>query len=179
MKWNLEKRKVKELYEYAKNARTLTKEQAAHLYASIDKFGLCEPIVINQDGTVIGGHQRLRTMRKMGYKEVDVYVPDTPLGEREVEELNIRLNKNSGDWDWDMLGNAWDVSDLLDWGFTEKEMGIAEDVTSDERGNDEENKSKSCCMTITFMNADHLQEAENKIATIVDAYPGSSIKVKV
>ncbi len=178
MKWKLEKRKVKDLYEYTKNPRTLSKEQAAHLHSSLDKFGQCEPIVINSDNIIIGGHQRLRTMRKMGYKEVDVYVPDSPLSEKEVEELNIRLNKNSGDWDWDMLGNAWDENDLIEWGFTEKEMHI-EDIESSGEEAGEGPANKSCSMTIKFMDVGHLQEAENKIATIVDAYPGSSYKIKV
>lgn len=178
MKWKLEKRKVKDLYEYAKNARSLSKEQAAHLHASIDKFGQCEPIVITTDDVIIGGHQRLRTMRKMGYKEVDVYVPDSPLSEKEVEELNIRLNKNTGDWDWDMLGNAWDPEDLVEWGFTMDELHL-EEIPSDEGGGDEESPSQKCSMTIHFQDVGHLQEAENRIATIVDEYAGSSYKVKI
>lgn len=124
MKWTLEKRRVSELREYAKNPRRLNKHDAEHLQKSIDKFGQCEPIVINSDNTIIGGHQRLRTLHKLKYKEVDVYVPDTPLSPKEVEELNIRLNRNAGEWDDDMLANAWDIGDLLDWGFTDAELAI-------------------------------------------------------
>jgi len=178
MKWSLEKRKTKDLFEYAKNARVLTKEQGAHLHDSIDRFGQCEPIVINTDNVIVGGHQRLRTMRKMGYKEVDVYVPDKPLSEKEVEELNIRLNKNTGEWDWDVLGNAWELDDLLDWGFTEKDLHI-EQVPSDEAEGEEQEAPKRATMTITFMDVGHMQEAENEIRTIVDAYPGSTCNVKV
>ena len=178
MKWNLEKRKVKELHEYAKNPRILTKEQGAHLQESLSKFGQCEPIVINPDGTIIGGHQRLRSMRKMGYKEVDVYVPDQALTEKEVEELNIRLNRNTGEWDWDILGNAWDVEDLVEWGFTEKDLHI-DTMPTDEASGGEEQAPQRCSMTITFMDVGHLQEAENEIRTIVDAYPGSTCNVKV
>lgn len=178
MKWKLEKRKVKDLYEYAKNARKLTKEQAAHLHTSLDKFGQCEPIVINTDDVIIGGHQRLRTMRKMGYKEVDVYVPDSPLSEKEVEELNIRLNKNTGDWDWDMLGNAWDPAELVEWGFSMKDLHLEELPPGEEGKGGEQQPPKKASMTITFMDVGHLQEAENRIATIVDEYPGSSYKVK-
>ena len=43
---------------------------------------------------------------------------------KHVEELNIRLNKNTGEWDWDILANDWEVDDLLAWGFTEEELSI-------------------------------------------------------
>lgn len=132
MKWKLEKRKIKDLHEYAKNARKLTKDQGEHLKKSLDKFGQCEPIVINTDDVIIGGHQRLKTMRKMGYKEVDVYVPDEPLTDKEVQELNIRLNKNVGSWDWDILANSWEVDDLQEWGFSSKELELDFDEPKEE-----------------------------------------------
>jgi len=177
VKWNLEKRKTKEIYEYAKNARYLTKHDAGHLHESLDKFGQCEPLVINVDGTLIGGHQRLRTMCKMGYKEVDVYVPDTALTEKEVQELNIRLNKNVGNWDDDMLANAWDPCDLVEWGFTPKELGLDDDPSSDESV--EETLAPMSTMTIKFKDAKHLQEAENRISVILDEYEGATYKLKV
>jgi len=178
MKWTLEKRKASELHEYARNARRLSKHDAAHLQQSIDTFGQCEPLVINSDNTIIGGHQRLRTMRKMGIKEVDVYVPDQPLSEKQVEELNIRLNRNNGDWDWDMLGNAWDPTDLVEWGFTMEEMHL-EQMPDKEGGEGGDSPAKSCSMNIHFADVGHLQEAENRIAAIVDEYEGARYKVKV
>lgn len=178
MKWSLEKRKIKELNEYARNARRLSKHDAGQLQQSIDTFGQCEPIVINTDNTIIGGHQRLRTMRKMGYKEVDVYVPDQTLSEKEVEELNIRLNRNRGDWDWDMLGNAWDPTVLVECGFTTEEMHL-EEIPGKEGGEEGKGKGKSCKMTIYFSDATHLQEAENRIACVVDEFEGARYKVKV
>lgn len=178
MKWNLEKRSTGELNEYARNARTLSKHDAQHLQQSIDSFGQCEPIVINTDNTIVGGHQRLRTMRKMGFKEVDVYVPDRTLSEKELEELNIRLNRNNGSWDWDMLGNAWDPSDLIKWGFTMEEMHL-EEIPSAEPSESGDTPAKSATMTIRFKDSEHLQQAENRISTIVDEYEGATYKVKI
>jgi len=136
MKWFLEKRKISELHEYAKNPRILKKNDAEHLQKSLSKFGQCEPIVINIDGTIIGGHQRLRTMRKLKYKEVDVYVPNTALTDKEVEELNIRLNKNTGDFDFDILANAWELDDLIDWGFKPEDfdLDLEQDSGADPEG---------------------------------------------
>lgn len=178
MKWSLEKQKINELHEYALNARQLKKHDRDHLQQSISTFGQCEPIVVNTDGTVIGGHQRIRMMRKMGYKEIDTYVPDEPLTNKEVQELNIRLNRNNGEWDWDMLGNAWDPTDLVEYGFTTEEMHL-EELPPGEPGEENDGKQKSCTMTIYFSNVDHLQEAENRIALIVDEYEGARYKVKV
>lgn len=176
MWWKLEQRKLSDLKEYARNARQMTKHDADHLHESLNKFGQCEPIVINQDNTIIGGHQRARTMRQMGHTEVAVYVPSEPLNPSDVEELNIRLNRNNGDWDWDVLANSWDTNDLVAWGFLEKEVMM--DKLTDPTDEPKE-MSKSCSMTITFTDVDHLQEAENKIALIVDSYKGASYKIKV
>lgn len=177
MKWTLEKRNIGDLHEYAKNPRTLSKEQGDHLHESISKFGQCEPIVINVDNIVIGGHQRLRTLRKLRYKEVDVYVPNEALSDKDVEELNIRLNRNVGDWDFDMLANAWDFEDLTQWGFSLKDLHV--DDLGESGGEGEEEKLKNCTMNIKFSDPEHLQEAENRISTIIDEYKGATYKVKV
>lgn len=142
MKWNLEDRQTKELHDYDKNPRDITKEQASQLQESIDKFGLCEPIVINQDNEIIGGHQRVRIMQKLKKKYVEVYVPDRMLSANEVEELNLRLNKNVGVWDYDVLANSWDQSDILDWGFSEKELGI--DIEYEEKEIEEKFTCPTC-----------------------------------
>lgn len=183
MKWNFEKRKIKDLFDHAKNPRRLSKDQSEQLKKSLEKFGQCEPIVINSDNTIIGGHQRVRTMRKLGRKEVDVYVSDSLLSEKEVEELNIRLNKNTGDWDWDILGNLWDPEDLLSYGFTESELEIdketIEEIKSVTEPENEGNSPSKCTMVIKFKHPEHLQEAENRIRLIADEYEGSSCKVKL
>jgi len=59
-----------------------------------------------------------------------VRVPERELTEREAEELAIRLNKNTGDWDFDALANNFELDDLLDWGFDKKELDI--DLWADE-----------------------------------------------
>lgn len=127
MQWTIVKKNIKDLHECAINPRILTKDQAENLRKSIDTFGQCEPIVINTDNLIIGGHQRLRIMKKLKRKEVDCFVPDATLTDKEVRELSIRLNKNTGEWDWDMLSNAWDIEELVDWGFSYEEFGMADE----------------------------------------------------
>jgi len=95
---------------------------------SIDKFGVAEPIVLNKDGTIIGGHARFYTLRDNGVKEIPCFVADKLLSEDEIKELNVRLNRNiAGEWDWDALANYFDVGELTEWGFTEDELQFWED----------------------------------------------------
>lgn len=132
--WSLKKFKVKDLKDYTKNPRTLSQEQYKHLKISIDKFGLIDKPIVTSEGVIIGGHQRKKILEKSGIKEVDCYVPDRPLQDKEIEELNIRLNKNTGDWDFDILANQWDLSDLVEWGFDPAELLLdpIEEVESSE-----------------------------------------------
>jgi len=133
--WNLKTFNIDDLTDYSKNPRSLTKQQFEQLKKSLDKFGLIDKPIINADEkhTVIGGHQRLRVLRAEGQKSVECWYPSRELDEKEVEELNIRLNKNTGDWDFDTLANNFEVGDLMDWGFTEMELGLypEEDMPED------------------------------------------------
>jgi len=136
--WSLKTFQIDELTDYAKNPRSLTKQQFEQLKKSLDKFGLIDKPIINADEkhTVIGGHQRLRVLRSENQKSVECWYPSRELDEKEVEELNIRLNKNTGDWDFDTLANNFEVGDLMDWGFTEMDLGIYPE--DEEEGAEEE-----------------------------------------
>jgi ParB-like chromosome segregation protein Spo0J len=124
--WTLQTFNIANLTDYSKNPRSLSKDQFAHLKTSLDKFGMIDKPIINLDAahTVIGGHQRLHVLKADGVKSVECWIPDRELDAKEVEELNIRLNKNMGNWDFDILANEWSMEDLLEWGFDEKELGI-------------------------------------------------------
>ena len=98
------------------NPRQSTAKQEKHLKASLEKFGVVEPIIFNkQTGYIVGGHFRVRELKKLGYKEIECVIVD--LSEEDEKELNIRLNANTGEWDWDMLANEWDAVELEEWGL--------------------------------------------------------------
>lgn len=123
--WHTEQRKLGELIEWDKNPRQLTNHDAEHLKKSIDNFGIADPLIINTDNRIISGHMRRRIMLQDGYNPddlVDVRVPDRVLTEREAEELAIRLNKNSGSWNFDALANNFEFDDLIEWGFSDEEL---------------------------------------------------------
>lgn len=137
--WHTEKRRLGDLIEWDKNPRQLKDHDAEHLKKSLDNFGVADPLIINTDNRIIGGHMRRRIMLQSGYKPddlVDVRVPERELTEREAEELAIRLNKNTGDWDFDALANNFELDDLLDWGFDKQELDL--DLWADEPPEDVE-----------------------------------------
>lgn len=71
---------------------------------SILEFGYVEPIIVNYDMTVIGGHQRLTVLKDLGYTEVQcvqVHIED----ENKVKALNIALNKITGAWNEQLLAD--------------------------------------------------------------------------
>lgn len=145
--WKTETRKIKDLKPHPKNPRKLSKHDAAHLQKSLEKFGLIDKPIITADGLIIGGHQRIAILKKMKHKEVECYVPEQEMTDKDIEELNIRLNRNNGEWDFDILANEFDVEDLLSYGFTEVEFSISgvEQVSSaEEDASSEENQEKTC-----------------------------------
>lgn len=95
------------------------------LKRSIEDNGYVGLILINKDGTIIGGHQRYKVLRDLGYAKARVLVTDV---DKQTEKaLNIALNKISGDWDEEKLKEALKDLDLGDFdlsktGFTDKEL---------------------------------------------------------
>jgi DNA modification methylase len=106
------------------NPRQLTKDQYKNLKDSIKRFGLVDPIIINtnkdRENIVIGGHQRLKIAKDLNIDKIPCVELDLTIDQE--KELNVRLNKNTGEWDWDALGNYFDVESLIDWGFTNEEL---------------------------------------------------------
>lgn len=106
------------------NPRTWGKEAKQQLKESIKKYGVVDPLLINsapnRKGIVIGGHFRLEIIKELGIKEVPVVHINIPDIERE-KELNIRLNKNTGEFDWQLLSN-FDEDFLKDIGFSSEEL---------------------------------------------------------
>ena len=120
--WHTEKRNLVDLKRYERNPRQVTEKPFADLKESISKFGLAEPLVIQPDGTIIGGHARYEALKEQGKTEADCSIPDKALTAAQVKELNIRLNKNiASDWDWDILTD-FEFDDLKDIGFGDEEL---------------------------------------------------------
>lgn len=112
----IEKKKISDLKPAPYNPRKSNEQQEANLKKSLEKFGVVEPIVFNKrTGYIVGGHFRVRELKKLGYKEVECVIVD--LNEDDEKELNIRLNANTGEWNIEDLNLNWNIDELEEWGL--------------------------------------------------------------
>lgn len=109
---------------------------------SIEEFGYVDPVIINKDGTIIGGHQRYKVLKDIGYTQIECIVID--IDKDKEKALNIALNKISGDWDKvklkDLLTELQGIGMAEITGFDLAELGmlgVQESVTEDDFDIDE------------------------------------------
>jgi len=106
------------------NPRKWSDSATTQLKESIKRFGLVDPFIVNstprRKNVIIGGHFRWTIAKEMGIKKVPVVYINISDIKRE-EELNIRLNKNTGEWDWNLLDD-FDESFLSNIGFSSQEL---------------------------------------------------------
>lgn len=166
--WHLEVRAIDSLEPHPRNARYLSKEDTKHLKKSIAKFGLIDKPIVTPDGLIIGGHQRVSILQQFGHETVECWVCDSnePWSDVEVDELNIRLNKNTGSWDWDKLANQWDVNLLCEWGFKPEEF------------DDPLPKEKKPRIILEFEDKDALDDAM-KLVEEISMQSGDKVMIKV
>jgi DNA modification methylase len=106
------------------NPRKHSPEAMASLKESLKRFNVVDPVLVNASPkrrfVLIGGHMRVKAMKEMGMKEVPaVFVKIDDLAKE--KELNLRLNKNTGDWDYELLAK-FDESFLSDIGFDSESL---------------------------------------------------------
>lgn len=68
---------------------------------SILEFGYIDPIIVNNDFTIIGGHQRYKVLKDLKYNDVQCIVLN--IDKTKEKALNIALNKIGGEWDFPLL----------------------------------------------------------------------------
>lgn len=137
--WITQRRKVADLKSFEGNPRKATAKDIEDLDKSLERFDVAEPLVINTDGEVIGGNFRLSRLKEKGVEEVDVRVPDRKLNRKEAEELNLRLNKNTASFDYDLLANfSENLLENVGWSSEELDKIFQLDVSEDDFNADEE-----------------------------------------
>lgn len=106
-------------------------EEYQKIKRSITEFGFVNPLIINKDMTVIGGHQRLKVLQELGYTSVECVIVD--LDKQNEKALNIALNKISGDWDTEKLESLLQELQLEDFDVSLTGFGSDEvdDILSD------------------------------------------------
>ena len=121
---------INELVPADYNPRKHDDLATGQLKQSIKRFGLVDPVIVNsapnRRNIIIGGHFRWEVAKELGYKTIPVVYVDIPDLDKE-KELNLRLNKNVGEFDWDLLAK-FDESFLADIGFSSGELDGIFDV---------------------------------------------------
>ena len=143
----IESRKLFTLEFAEYNPRTISKKQFKDLKKSITEFGIVAPIVVNinkdRENVIVGGHQRVRALQDLGHESVLCALVDLPL--QEEMKLNLRLNKNGGKFDDDMLINYFDEEVLFEVGFTANDLDINLDKYEDNQLQEATKDVCECC----------------------------------
>ena len=109
---------INTIKENPHNPRTITEEKFRKLVKSLKEFPEmleARPIVVDKDNIVLGGNMRLKAAREAGLTEVPIY--QSEWSHDKSSEFIIKDNVGFGEWDWDMLGNEWDIYPLAEWGL--------------------------------------------------------------
>jgi len=152
----IKERKILDLKPAEYNPRQLSDKQYKQLKKSLKTFGCVEPVVVNSNplrrDVIIGGHQRCKVWADLGNESIPTVEVD--LDEAHEMELNVRLNKNTGEFDMDTLSSYFDMDSLKEWGFEDYEFGVVQDEdVAEEKEFDLEDE-------LWFLNIEFEDEAE-------------------
>ena len=149
-----------------RNPRVWTKEATEQLKESIRRFNVLDPLIINnapsREGVIIGGNFRAAVLKEMGIETVPIVRVMIP-PDKEAEAI-IRLNKNTGDFDWNALAE-YDETLLAEIGFDSEELDkIFEDDPTEETWSLEAELEKLNINTITVKKGDVYDLDGSKLA---------------
>ena len=111
--------KITQVRPNENNPRFIKDYKFKKLVTSIKEFPemlKLRPIVVNSDMVVLGGNMRLKACKEAGLKEVWILKAEE-LTEAQQREFIVKDNVGFGDWDWDLLANEWNNTQLVEWGL--------------------------------------------------------------
>jgi len=165
------------------NPRFISDTEKAKLKRSIMEFGMVEPIVINSDLTIIGGHQRVVSAREIGWTEVPCIIVN--LDKQKEKLLNLALNKITGEWDYNKLYDILVVlegDDISLAGFDTDEIKKIKDLLDSASGeidltDDFDDKIKQVELRV-FVAPDHpqLESIRYAVKKVKEDFPDIIIK---
>ena len=118
------------------NPRRLNKDKFEKLKKSIKEFPKMmelRPIVVDKDGMILGGNMRFQALQEMGMEVKPEWIKTADkLTPEEIKRFIVEDNLSLGDWNFDELSTQYEIDELLDWGFDEKDLQIEKEVEEDE-----------------------------------------------
>ena len=126
MSEKIEQIKTADLIPYVGNSRTHDANQVAQIAASIREFGFNNPILIDADNGIIGGHGRLLAAQKLNLKQVPClrlgHLSDAQRRAYVIADNKLALNAG---WDEDAL--SAEIARLTEDGFEMDLLGFDDD----------------------------------------------------
>ena len=116
---------INKLKNWDKNPRSINKADFARLKKQIESLGEYKPLLIIDDGTVLGGNMRLRAYKELGWQKVWVSIVEA---ETEQEKLEYALSDNdrAGEYDEQALAELILESPNLDLTAYHVDLGITQ-----------------------------------------------------
>jgi hypothetical protein len=139
---------IAKLKENPENPRYIKDSKFKKLVKSIKEFPEMlekRPIIVDENMVVLGGNMRLRACKSAGLFEVWI---DKAIGwsEEQKREFIVKDNVGFGEWDWDILANDWDASDVESWGLDvwQDPLDEGEDMQDDTNEKDPKDICEYC-----------------------------------
>lgn len=138
---------ISEVKENPENPRYIRDSKFKKLVKSIKEFPEMlekRPIVVDENMVVLGGNMRLKACKSAGLFEVWI---DKAVGwtEQQKREFVVKDNVGFGEWDWDILANDWDSSQVEEWGLDVWQDPVEEDdLPQDTKEKDQKDFCEYC-----------------------------------
>jgi hypothetical protein len=138
--------KIDKLIANDSNPRKISRKAYESLKKSLRDFPEMKQlreIVVDENLTILGGHQRIYALKELGYSDVTIKQV-TGLTDKQKREFIIKDNTASGEWDTDVIANLWDIEELENWGVPSFNFGDIGDEPNDPAAKDSQNKTNTC-----------------------------------
>lgn len=138
--------KIDKLIANEANPRKISKKNYEALKKSLQDFPEMKQlreIVVDENLTILGGHQRIYALKDLGYEDVTVKQV-FGLTAKQKREFIIKDNAAAGEWDTDIIANQWDIEELDSWGVPNFNFGDIKDEPDDPAAKDSDGKTHTC-----------------------------------
>jgi ParB-like chromosome segregation protein Spo0J len=156
----IQKVNINNIFSNPVNPRSINNIKFKKLVKSIKEFPemlKLRPIVVNKEMGILGGNMRYKACQEIGLKEVYIIKADN-LTNKQIEQFIIKDNVGFGEWDWDILANNWDITELKDWGMDVPKFDV--DVDAQDFSN---NINESYRIEIELENEDEQEKLYNEL----------------
>lgn len=138
--------KIDKLIANDANPRQISRKAYEALKKSLKDFPEMKQlreIVVDENLTILGGHQRLYALKDLGYSDVTV---KQVIGftDKQKREFMIKDNTAAGEWDKDIIANQWDIAELEKWGVPDFNFGDIKEEGDEPAAKDSQSKVHTC-----------------------------------